>query len=277
MIIDSHTHIYPDAKAARTVQSVRDRSGIQSYSDGTKNGLLDSMNQAGVDISLISNIATRPKQVKSINQWLQAQGSSKIRPLAAWHPDLASSPEMLALLKQSGFIGFKFHPDYQNFFVDDCKMFPLYETIAALGMPVLFHAGVDLGLPEPVHCTPQGLRNVLEAFPKLRIIAAHMGGDQMWPETEKLLFGRDLYMDTSFVLRKMPLPLIERFFKKHPIERFLFGSDTPWGGQKEDVEYILALPFLNTREKEMVLGQNAAQLYGINETTSIKATKPDFT
>ena len=263
MIIDSHTHIYPDAKASQTLQTVKERSHILSHSDGTEQGLLASMTKAGMDLSIVSHIATRPKQVKSINQWLLQRSSPKILALATWHPGLTLKTEALSALKQNGFKGFKMHPDYQDFFVDDRRMFAFYETAAELGLPILFHAGLDLGLPKPIHCTPRGLRNVLEAFPKLHIIAAHMGGDQMWAETEKWLLSRDIYLDTSFVLQKMPLTLLERFFRKHPMERFLFGSDSPWGGQKEDLNYFLALPFLNEREKEMVLGQNAARLYGI--------------
>ena len=265
MIIDSHTHIYPDAKASQTVQTVKERARISAYSDGTEQGLLVSMAKADMDLSIVSHIATRPIQVKSINQWLLQCSSLKILPLATWHPGLTLKTEALSDLKQNGFKGFKMHPDYQDFFVDDRRIFAFYQAAAELGLPILFHAGLDLGLPDPIHCTPRGLRNVLEAFPKLRIIAAHMGGDRMWAETEELLLGRDIYLDTSFVLQKMPLTLLERFFRKHPMERFLFGSDSPWGGQKEDLEFILALPFLNAKEKEMVLGRNAARLYGITQ------------
>jgi hypothetical protein len=264
MIIDSHTHIYPETHAAKTIKTVKERSGIQVYSDGTEKSLLASMNQAGVDLSLVSNIATRPGQVKPINQWLHDRSSKKILALATWHPDLAMGPEKIAELKQRGFKGFKFHPDYQDFFVDDRRMYPFYEIAATLDLPILFHAGLDLGLPDPIHCTPQGLRKVLETFPGLRIVAAHMGGDQAWEETEAELLGRDIYLDTSFVLRKMPPLILERFFKKHAIERFLFGSDSPWGGQVQDLEFLLSLPFLNEKEKEMVLGQNAARLYRID-------------
>ena len=96
-------------------------------------------------------------------------GVGGIEALAAMHPADPLSPEQMRKLKQQGFRGFKFHPDYQDFFVDDPRMYPLYERIAAEGMFVLFHAGVDRGLPHPVHATPKRLAAAHRAVPGLSI------------------------------------------------------------------------------------------------------------
>jgi predicted TIM-barrel fold metal-dependent hydrolase len=69
-----------------------------------------------------------------------------------------------------------------------------------------------------------------------------------------------VYLDTSFVLRKMPIDLIRRFFQKHPIERFLFGTDSPWAEQKEELDFVLSLPFLSGKDKEKITEANAAHL-----------------
>jgi len=265
MIIDVHTHIYPDHVVARTVDAVKARAGVQAYTDGTVDGLLRSMHEAGIDISVASNIATKPEQVDSIHQWLLAIGHPGIFLLATVHPDLPIAPDLVGSLKAQGFKGFKVHPDYQDFFVDERRIFPFYESAEAEGMPILFHVGVDPGLPHTVHATPQRLARVHREFPQLRIIAAHMGGQDMYEEAEEYLLGRDIYMDTSFVLRKMPMPLLERFFTRHSVERFLFGTDSPWMDQQEELQFFFSLPFFTADAKEKITGTNTARLLGLGE------------
>lgn len=263
MKIDFHTHIYPDRLAAETVAAVREGAGIPSYADGTLKGLLRSMKGAGIDLSVVCSVATRPEQVDSIHDWLLSIRDSRIRPIAAWHPEKRVGPDGLRALKAKGFRGFKVHPDYQGFFVDEKRMYPFYEAAQSEGMFILFHVGVDRGLPHPVHGTPEGLARVHKAFPRLGIIAAHMGGECMYEETEKHLLGRDIYLDTSFVLRKMPLSLIRRFMERHPPERFLFASDSPWTDQGRELTFLLSLPYLNEEAKKMITATNAAELLGL--------------
>jgi predicted TIM-barrel fold metal-dependent hydrolase len=58
--------------------------------------------------------------------------------------------------------GFKFHPSSQGFFPNDRAAYPLYEVIAAAGLPALFHTGqtgagsgpaAGSGSPTPTRCT----------------------------------------------------------------------------------------------------------------------------
>jgi predicted TIM-barrel fold metal-dependent hydrolase len=53
---------------------------------------------------------------------------------------------------------------------------------------------------------------------------------------------------------------LRRFFRKHPVERILFGSDSPFTDQDAELKYLLNLPFLSTSEKEKIAGGNAASL-----------------
>jgi len=263
MIIDVHTHIYPERTAARTLDAVQERAGIRAYTDGTIAGLKGSMDEAGIDVAVVSSIATRPEQVDAMNQWLREICRPPVYRFAAMHPGLMVTPDLVNTVRALGFKGFKMHPDYQGFFVDDRRVFPFYEAAQAEGMSILFHTGVDLGLPDTVHATPQRLALVLREFPRLHIIAAHLGGQDMYTETEKYLLGRNIYLDTSFVLRKMPLDILQRIFSKHPLDRFLFGSDSPWTDQKEELDFLLSLPFLTQDAKGKILGANAARLLGI--------------
>ena len=263
MKIDFHTHVYPDHVAAKAVREVCRRSGIDAYPDGTLDGLKRSMAAGGIDVSVVAAVATKPEQVGSMQQWLRAIRQPGIETLAAMHPaDPPGSGEM-ALFKREGFRGFKLHPDYQDFFVDEPRMYPFYEAAAAEGMFILFHAGMDRGLPRPVHATPERLAAVHKAVPELCIIVAHLGGEECYEDTARHLLGRDLYLDTSFVLRKMPGTFRERFLTEHPAERLLFASDSPWTDQGEELRFLLQLPYLTEEDKERVCFSNAARLLGL--------------
>lgn len=264
MIIDFHTHIFEDLNAPRIMEDMDERAQVPSYSDGTLSGLLTSMDEAGVDISVVSRITTKPERVDAVNGWLKAIRSERTIPIATLQPGEPRIWEHVDRLKKEGFRGFKLHPDYQGFFVDETRIFPFYEAVQDAGLWILFHAGLDRGLPgHPVHATPQRLLRVIESFPRLVLIAAHMGGEEIYEETERYLLGRDIYLDTSYVLRKMPRDTLRRFAARHPAERILFGSDHPWSHQGRDLEYLLSLPFLSIAHKEKITCTNAAELLGI--------------
>ena len=67
MIIDFHTHTFPDSIAARAVDSLSKEAHIVPYTDGTVSGLLNSMDKGGIDMSVLLPVATASSQVESIN------------------------------------------------------------------------------------------------------------------------------------------------------------------------------------------------------------------
>ena len=263
MIIDFHTHIFPTNIAKKTVSGLRDRAGIPHYSDGSEKGLRASMREAGIDISVVSRITTKPEQVKYIHGWLRSVSKNGILSMATWHPDLPVQAGSVERLIKQGFRCVKLHPDYQGFYVDEKRMFPFYAAAEAAGMPILFHAGLDNGLPPPLHAPPKRLLAVHENFPALKIIAAHMGGEDNYNETETYLLGKNIYLDTSFVLRLMPKDTFKRFVRKHSVDRIIFGSDSPWKDQSTELDYLLSFSFLSDDEKEKITERNAAELLGI--------------
>ncbi len=262
-VIDFHTHIFPDNMALKVLPDLSRKAGIKYYNNGTLDNLLESMSLSGIDTSVVSRITTKPEQVESINDWLISISRNNIVPMAAWHPALAADHNAVERLFDKGFKCIKLHPDYQGFFVDEERMFPLYDAAQSTGMPILFHAGPDRGLPPPFRALPDRILSIHKKFPDLKIIAAHMGGENNYEDTEELLLGSSIYIDTSFVLRKMPVDTLERMLKGHPVDRILFGSDTPWNDQKADIEFLFSLPFLNDGEKLRIAGINAAELLGL--------------
>lgn len=259
MIIDFHTHCFPDELARRAIPLLASRAGIKAYLDGTVKDLCRSMRDAGVSMSVVQPVATRPQQVRKINEWARNSQSKELLFFAAFHPDLDHPVEEIRRIKDEGFKGIKLHPDYQKFFVDEERMFPIYEAVFKEDLIILFHAGVDVGLPPPVHCTPRRLAKVLYHFPGGKVVAAHMGGYLCWDEVERELVGREVFLDTSFSYRKLGREKMCRLIVDHGPEMILFATDSPWTDQKEEIEVIrgLGLPEETTQK---ILGLNAMSL-----------------
>ena len=68
MIIDMHTHVYPEKIAKRAVEKLSKAADIPAQSNGMKSGLQESMKRAGVDYSLLLPVATSVKQVDKMNE-----------------------------------------------------------------------------------------------------------------------------------------------------------------------------------------------------------------
>lgn len=262
MIIDIHTHCFPDPLAARAVSSLSHTSGLKPFQDGTIDGLMKSMSESGVDLSVLQPIATKPDQTVSINKWAAEVNNDKIISFGTIHPEFENFKDTIKWLTEHGFKGIKFHPEYQNFFVDDPAYFKLYEAIFNAGLIIIFHSGVDLSYSEPFRCTPKRLHTLLDTFPGSKIIAAHMGGYRYWNDTEKYLIGRDIYLDTAFSLPELGQEKASRIIKEHGASKILFASDSPWADPGKDISIIKSLP-INDTEKNNILGENAKKLLSL--------------
>ncbi|ATW26366.1 amidohydrolase family protein [Candidatus Formimonas warabiya] len=259
MLIDVHTHCFPDHLALKAIPVLAKRAGITAYANGTIEVLKKSMGCAGIDKSVILPIATKPEQTSVINRWVAGIEDSTIIPFATLHPDLDHWQEELRWIVEQGIKGVKFHPYYQDFYVDEKRMFPIYEKVFQSGLIVLFHAGIDMGFPDPCRCTPLQLKKVVEDFPGARIIAAHMGGYLFWDEVEKFLVGKSLFLDTSFSFHKLGAAGMERLIQAHGAEKILFGTDSPWTDPSKEVSQIKSLK-LTDHQLDLILGGNAQRL-----------------
>lgn len=262
MIIDFHVHCFPDELAAKATAALSARSGIPPFVNGTTGAIKDSMIKAGIDRSVILSIATRPQQASKITQWAASIQDGAITAFGSIHPDSPDWEAELTDIRNAGLPGIKFHPDYQEFFVDEKRLFPIYEKALELGLIVIFHAGKDIGLPAPYHCTPDRLQRVMRAFPGGKFVAAHTGGFKCWDDVEKFLVGGNIYMDTSFSLEWMDRSQFLRIVRNHGSDRLLFGTDSPWTGQKEELERIRSAGLL-PEEERAILGGNAMKLLGL--------------
>ncbi len=262
MVIDFHVHMFPDRLAKRAVAELAQRAGIAPNGEADTNSVLQRMRQAGVCTAVIQNIATNAKQTKNVN--LFAVETNKREEFVAFgsvHPDCDWEYE-LDFLSDNGIRGIKLHPDYQSFYVDDPKMQKIYEGILKRGFVLLFHSGIDAGLPEPVHCTPMRAAKTLGLFRGEKVVFAHSGGFEMWKEAEQYLIGEDIYIDTSVTYGYLPKEERERLYRLHDSRKILFATDFPWGDFEQEANAIRALD-MDEEWKEMVLHKDAEELLGI--------------
>ena len=235
-IIDAHTHVFPDHIAERAVKQLTGRSGETACLDGTVAGLERSMTENGISISVTQPVSTKPSQTPAVNSFaIELSARPSLVNFGTLHPDYVENASEIQRLENAGIKGVKFHPDYQEFFVDEERMFPLYRQMAEAKLIAFFHAGVDIGLPPPVHCTPERLAKVLDQVPDLTVVAAHFGGFKMWDDVERHLIGRNLWLDTSFTLAWFPAERFVKMARRHGIEKILFGTDSPWADQGKEI------------------------------------------
>lgn len=263
MIIDFHTHAFPEKIAQKAVEKLSFVSGgLKYYTDGTMGGLKTSMKNGNVDISVVLSIATNEQQQKNVNDFAALiNKDEKTVAFGSVFPLGDSAFEELEIIKALGLKGVKLHPDYQGFSVDDERLFPLYKKISALGLITVFHAGFDYGFPPPYGATPEKLEVALKHF-ETPVIAAHWGGINCCEGVLKRLCGKNIFFDTSFGYSMLPKYYAEKIIETHGTDKILFGTDTPWHTPEMEMRLLNTLG-LTDAEKEQIYFLNAKKLLGI--------------
>lgn len=262
MIIDFHTHIFPDAIAGKTIAVLQDRSGISASTDGTPSGLLKSMETSGVDISVIQPVVTKPSQFDSINTFAKSineEYAGRLVSFGGIHPDCEDYKDKLRRIKEMGLPGIKLHPDYQGVMIDDVRNMNIIEYASELGLIILIHAGIDIGLPDPVHCPPDRMRKVLDKVRPEKLVLAHYGGWGQWEAVYEYLAGENIYLDTAFTFDYIGQEMFLKILEKHDPGKILFATDSPWSNAVKDLQALEKLP-LESSVREGILSGNAERL-----------------
>ena len=260
-IIDMHTHAWPDAIAPAALASLERMGTLSARYDGTVSGLERAMDASGVSVSVIQPVATKPGQVRGINEWAAAIRTDRLVAYGAMHPDVDDPAEEIAHMAALGLRGIKLHPEHQDFAPDEPRMAPLYEAAIAHDMTVFFHAGAD-ELHDTLRGTPQSFANMLDAFPRMRVVLAHLGGFRVWKEVAEVLVGRDVYLDTAYTLGHLTDADFVEIVHAHGAEKVLFGSDGPWTDAGSEIAWLRRLP-LAEGAIQAVLGGNAERLLAL--------------
>ena len=273
MIIDFHTHVFPEKIAAATVSALEKSGNTPAFSDGTVKGLTEQMKSAGVDISVNLPVLTKPTQFDSIlkfavslNETYKAipDGEPKIISFAGMHPDIEDYEEKLRQVKESGILGIKIHPDYQCTFFDDERYVRILAEAKRLGLITVTHAGLDGAyVGQPIKCTPKRVLKLLDKIGGYdKLVLAHLGGHRLYSKAYRKLAGKDVYFDTAYILRYKKEKEFKKMVKKHGDDRILFATDSPWRSLVTDTEILKGFS-LGEKTEKRIFSENARELLKI--------------
>jgi len=194
------------------------------------------------------------------------------------HPLAENWKEQLQTLADAGIRGIKIHPLYQGVDITDARYLRILQACGELDLIVVMHAGDDIAYPGQVRCSPKMIAQALRQVGPVKMVLAHMGGWKNWEAVIEHIGPTEAFVDTALSLGKItPLPeagwedaqlqlLSDEHFcamvRQLGSGRVLFGTDSPWGNQKQDLNRIRGLN-LEPIQKEQILETNARQLLKI--------------
>lgn len=262
MIIDFHTHTFPDKIAEAAILSLEQGGGIKRAIDGKVSDLRLSMECHGIDKSVSLPVATKESQVQSINDSaISLIGDKQIIPFGCMHPLYENPEKELLRLKNAGIKGIKLHPEYQRTPIDAKENVRILSICRDLNFICVIHSGKDIAFPHSLMCHPRDVKKITKELKGIKLVLAHMGGWNLWDEITDIFDGDEVYIDTSFsfsYLGKEKMKDMINFWDK---DKVLFGTDSPWDNQRKAVEDIKSIG-LSEECFEKIMHINAEILLG---------------
>lgn len=283
MVIDFHVHTFPDKIALPTLEKLSELSCTQYFTDGSVSGLLASMKEASVSYSVNLPVMTHESQVEKVNSSMISNREKLFRQgiitFGGMHPDYADYRSELLRLKQNGIPGIKLHPAYQHTDLTDLKMMHIIDHASQLGLIILIHAGIDIGIYDHNYADVEQILTVIDEIHPPKFVLAHMGNWACWHEVEQHLAGAPVYLDTAFSIGPLTpcitvhgrAPYLSsnlsdddfvRIVRKHGTDKILFATDSPWESQKDYISRIQNTS-LTAQEKEQIFSANARRLLAL--------------
>ena len=264
-IIDAHCHVYPDKIADKAVEAIGQFYDLPMYYDGKYSTLVEMGGKIGVKHFVIFSVATTPKQVHSINNYIAdtVEASDGIMTgLGALHPDSDDIEGDIAEIISLGLKGVKMHPDFQKFCIDDKKCYKIYEMCQKNNLPMLLHTGDS----RYDYSNPLRMKRVLEDFPNLTVIGAHFGGWSCWKEAADTLSQyKNFYVDTSSSFDWLTAQESRELVRKYGADHVLFATDFPMWNHETEFKKFMDMN-LSDEECRLILYKNALKLFGIEES-----------
>ena len=300
-IIDAHIHLYQSKE-----KGLLAKEGYQIWEYGTKDDIrfsdysgdvediLKAIEESGASRAVVVHIpeevtslqgvidkeqneqiireslAGMGEMFKASNVWVceVAKKYPQIVPFIGVDPWILSTSEMEVHVREMvdryGARGVKVHPVVQRFFMHDERMMPIWRLCVELGLPVMAHAGPARG--DKQYADPRAFAQVLEAFPQLRIVLAHMGGGSWRQLLEIAKTYPNSYFDFCEIIEWTGAPNaptdyeLANLIQNVGSERVMMGSDFPWYDIDHTVERLMELPLLSKKQKEEILGANAVRI-----------------
>jgi len=257
MIIDIHAHVFPEKIAEKASHGIQEFYNITVPYNGTVDKLIELSDDAGVDKMVIHSPATTPHQVSSINNFIiecAKKYPDRIIGFMTMHPDFDDINAEVERCAAAGLKGLKIHPDFQRFMIDDKKAYNIYEAISGR-LPLLVHTG-DYRYQ---WSKPSRMAAVMDDFPALQVIGAHFGGWSEWDDAAEVFSGKNIYVDSSSTMYKVPPEHIKELIRLYGADHVLFGTDYPMWDAKSELEHFEKLN-LSASERELIFHENAESL-----------------
>ncbi len=253
-IIDFHAHIFNPKIAHLAIANLEQHYGMPWQCKGTFTDMKEEMDKSGFYKAVIFSTPTKPTQVTINNDFLFDLRDERFIVFGSVHPDFENVTYEIQRIKNHGLRGFKFHPDFQKFNIDDDKALYMYEQIGE-DYPIVLHVGdKNLDFSNPVR-----LSRVLDIFPNHKFVAAHMGGYSVWDTDAKSLVGKNVWFDTSSTMWEVSPEKMAQMIHAHGADKVLFGTDYPAVSLRAEADRIEALD-LTEEEKDMIFYKNAEKL-----------------
>lgn len=259
MIFDMHVHVFPDAIATRASAGIASFYDLPVRYDGRLRTLFELGQRAGISRYLIHSVATVPTQVKTINNYIAEcvkAHPDELVGFATVHPDQPDMEEEIDRAVEIGLRGIKIHPDIQRVDLDDPRLYRLYRAIENR-LPLLSHTG-DMRYD---YSHPRRMAKVVDDFPDMTIICAHLGGWMRWDESLEYLAGKDVYVDTCSSLYALDREKAVTLIRAFGADRVLFGTDYPMWQPEEELNRFHDLN-LSPEEEQAILWDNAEKILG---------------
>ena len=268
--IDCHDHIYNRRLAPKAVQSVGKFYHIEMQCSGVSDELIRISEKSPVKKFIINAVALSPSPVKRLNDFIASECSlhPEFSGLATLHPEMEEPEKEIERIISLGMCGIKLHPDSQCFDMDCENAMKLYEMLEGR-LPVLIHCG-DYRFDRS---HPRRLVNILKAFPKLKVVAAHFGGWSIFDEAVPYMSELDCMMDISSSMPFIGTERVDGLIRHYGADRLMFGSDFPMWNPVKEYESFLSIG-LSKEENEKILWKNAADVFGI-DCSSFTDNPPD--
>lgn len=261
-IIDFHTHIYPDKIADKAAESIAkfyrlDGDGLV----GSVDNLLKLEQEAGVEQAAVLPVAMKPNQTRRVNEFVRetTQIHKNLIGFGTVHAGMDNLCEEGEFLIRNGYRGVKIHPDMQHFAINDLRLYPFYDLIQGK-LPIIFHMGDS----RYNYSNPVRLRIILNQFPQLTCIAAHLGGLEMYDIAYDNLYETNCCLDISSVLRFSPGDEVLKWIRAYGAERMIFGTDFPLWNPVKEVKTFQSLG-LTTRELEQIGHKTAERILAMTQ------------
>lgn len=297
-VVDLHAHTYPRAETGRQAMG---RDGWSPYA-GTLPELKDAMARGGIAAAVMVNLTPVPEMRDAAlarlvaspgegerreaearvdedlrgrlvrrNRWtLQAAAADPaLIPFVGLDPSVMAPGALrdeLEACVEAGARGVKLHPIVQRLHPGTTALWPVYELCQDLGLPVLFHAGF-LGRSEwNAFARPEAFHDVLEAFPGLRVVLAHLGRGHfdeaiaLADRFPRVAFDTGAAVTAAAVPWRLGDEEAVALIRRLGVERVCFGSDYPWFDPAADAARVAGLPGLTPAERAAILAENARRL-----------------